>query len=138
MEWETISRRSGGVLRLKTRSASFWGMTPIQPALNRASSDSTLQQQQQRSSKRLSKPSERDAEYSPGQTAGIGERNNFGVDAAPFLKKPDLAAGEDLGGRRQVTLLSRKMSKKFKACWPSSLLWKLALGPHTCFGANAQ
>ncbi|KAG2765761.1 hypothetical protein PC129_g3938 [Phytophthora cactorum] len=119
MEWETISRRSGGVLRLKTRSASFWGMTPIQPALNRASSDSTLQQQQQRSSKRLSKPSERDAEYSPGQTSGIGERNNFGVDAAPFLKKPDLAAGEDLGGRQQVTLLSRKMSKKFKACWPS-------------------
>ncbi|EEY70053.1 uncharacterized protein PITG_06613 [Phytophthora infestans T30-4] len=98
MEWEMINRRSGGTLRLKTRSVSFWGVTPVQPALSRASSDSTLQLQQQHSSKR--------------------ESNNFGVESAPFLKKSALVTEQGLVGRRHVTLLSRKMSKKFKACWP--------------------
>ncbi|ETI42705.1 hypothetical protein, variant 1 [Phytophthora nicotianae CJ01A1] len=109
MEWSR--RRSGG---LKSRSVSFWGMTPIQPALNRASSDSTLQQQQQHSSKKFLKSNTEDK---PERMSGIGEPNNFGIESAPFLKKPELA-GESLTERRHVSLLSRKMKKKFKACWP--------------------
>ncbi|KAF4034943.1 Rab-GTPase-TBC domain [Phytophthora infestans] len=118
MEWEMINRRSGGTLRLKTRSVSFWGVTPVQPALSRASSDSTLQLQQQHSSKRLLNSTEGESERNTEHTSGIRESNNFGVESAPFLKKSALVTEQGLVGRRHVTLLSRKMSKKFKACWP--------------------
>ncbi|KAG7391410.1 TBC1 domain member [Phytophthora pseudosyringae] len=132
MGWETIRRRSGGTIRLKTRSVSFWNMTPIQPALNRASSDSLLHQQQQHTSKRLSKSGGRDTEGNPEDTSirmQNGVTNNFGVDAAPFLRKPGVTAMEGVAGSRQVTLLSSKMNKKFKACWSPAEVDSLARNP---------
>ncbi|KAL3658158.1 hypothetical protein V7S43_016789 [Phytophthora oleae] len=117
MVWETTKRRLGGMVRLKNRSLSFWSMTPIRPALSRASSDSILHHQEQHS---LNKRSTRGPEESPELTSmQNGGANDFGVDSAPFLRKPGLTAVEEgFAGRRQVTLLSRKMNKKFKACWP--------------------
>jgi hypothetical protein len=122
MAWEATRRRSGGRLRLTTRSLSFWSLAPIQPALSRASSDSRLHRQPQPAVKRLSEASERDASEGPEQTSPDQrdvEANNFGADAAPFLKKPNAKPMDGgLAGRRQITLLSKKLSKKFKACWP--------------------
>ncbi|EGZ10176.1 hypothetical protein PHYSODRAFT_318519 [Phytophthora sojae] len=133
MQWDTTRRRSGGMLRMKTRSVSFWSMTPIQPALSRASSDSLLQRQP--SVKRVSKTSEREVEERPEQTRVHGQNedaNNFGVSSAPFLKSP----GSSVNGRRQVTLLSRKMNKKFKACWPPAESEALVRNPFEEPSAN--
>ncbi|GMF64812.1 unnamed protein product [Phytophthora lilii] len=129
MMWESIKRRLGGILRMKTRSVSFWSMTPIQPTLSRASSDSLLPRQQQQAVKRLSKANEKDAEESPEQQLTREDTNNFGIDAAPFLRKPGMTTADGLVRRRQVTLLSRKLSKKFKASWPPAEAESLVRNP---------
>ncbi|KAL4093637.1 hypothetical protein PRIC1_011069 [Phytophthora ramorum] len=133
MVWETIRLRSGGLLRIKTRSMSFWNMTPIQPALNRASSDSILQRQPHQRTVMSSKGSGKDEE-SPEQISSVqsvwsGDANCFGIDSAPFLKKPGSVPVEGLAGRRQVSLLSKKMNKKFKACWPPAETEALCRNP---------
>ncbi|KAI9917055.1 hypothetical protein PsorP6_017200 [Peronosclerospora sorghi] len=99
MVWETNGRRSSGN-RIKPRSLSFWSMAPIQPTLGRALSDSLL----------LHAP----------------DTNDFRPNAASCLEK--CGSGKDRQAK-QLTLLSRKMSKKLKACWPPSTTDKLARNP---------
>ncbi|GMF23454.1 unnamed protein product [Phytophthora fragariaefolia] len=130
MVWETTRRRSGGMLRMKTRSVSFWSMAPIQPTLCRASSDSLLQQQP--TVKRVSRDNDSQIEESPEQTPSRAQNenaNNFGVASAPFLKGPGSTSVNGLAGRRQVTLLSKKMNRKFKACWPPAAAESLIRNP---------
>ncbi|RQM09946.1 hypothetical protein DD237_002789 [Peronospora effusa] len=99
--------------RMKSRSLSLRNMTMIQPTLTRALSDSLLHHTQHPSQHTLSKASARQTrEHAP-------DANSYGVNAAPFLKASGLTENA-CTGKRQITLLSNKMQKKFKASWPSA------------------
>ncbi|CAH0473223.1 unnamed protein product [Peronospora belbahrii] len=89
--------------RIKSHSLIFLDMTPIQPTLGRASSESFLHH-----------PSH------PSNTAETSEHclpdvTKYGVNAAPFLK---IHRENESAERRQVTLLSSNMTKKFETSWP--------------------
>lgn len=123
--WDTARCWSSETNQVKNRSLSFWNMVPIRPALSRASSDSILDHQEKHSSNKQS--AEERPEHTSMQNGGA---NNFGVDSAPFLRKPGLTTVEEgFTGRRQVSLLSRKQNKKFKACWPPAEADSLTRNP---------
>lgn len=122
MAWDTIRHQSNNFLCSKTRSWSFRKTIPIQPALKRASSDSMLHHP-----KRLS---ENDNEIDTDKCASVQMSNvginYFEVDAVPFFKKTYIAAKER---QLHITLLSEKMSRKFRACWPPTEARPLVRNP---------
>ncbi|KAL7682874.1 putative Rab-GTPase-TBC domain, EF-hand domain pair, Rab-GTPase-TBC domain superfamily [Plasmopara halstedii] len=117
MAWYTIPHQPNDFLGVKSRSWNFSTLKSLEPVLRRVLSDSIIHQPQQQ---RLSKGDERgttihDHSSFISRNKGI---NSFGLETAPFLKKTDIPARER---RPHVTLLSKKMHKKFQkfqSCWP--------------------